>query len=83
MRSESHEAKDQPEGPAAETNQESMKMSLLLKIVRQEVRRTLKPTGLIGKRGPARNVPVLIERQFVKNRPAGVRAVTLALGMSE
>lgn len=61
-----------------------MKKSLLLKIVRQEVRRTLKPTGLIGKRGPARNVPILIERHFdkTKKRPAGA-AAPLGLGMSE
>ena len=58
-------------------------MSLLLKIVRKEVRRTLKPTGLIGKRGPARNVPILIERQVVKQRPTSVREPALGLGMSE
>lgn len=58
-------------------------MSLLLKIVRQEVRRTLKPTGLIGKRGPARNVPILIERQVIKQRPVGVREPALGIGLSE
>lgn len=63
-----------------------MKKTLVVKIVRQEVRRALKPTGLIGKRGPARNVPVLIARQMVMTTSAGVIAVPaspLGLGMTE
>ena len=39
-----------------------MKKALMLKMVRQEVRRALKPTGLLGKRGPAKNVPVMVQR---------------------
>ena len=39
-----------------------MKMKLIEKMVRQEVRRSLKPTGLVGVRGPAKSVPVLVRR---------------------
>lgn len=60
-----------------------MKKTLLLKIVRQELRRTLKPTGLIGKRGPARSIDILIGRRIEKDRPAGVFAAPMALGMSQ
>lgn len=38
--------------------------NLIQKVVRQEVRRALKPTGLLGKRGPAKSVPVMVKRQI-------------------
>ena len=60
-----------------------MKKTLLLKLVRQEFRRILEPTALIGKRGPARNVHIIIERHFEKKRPTGFIAVPVRLGMSE
>lgn len=41
-----------------------MKTKLIQRMVRQEVRRTLKPTGLLGKRGPAKNVPIMVKRQL-------------------
>ncbi len=41
-----------------------MKKALMLKMVRQEVRRALKPTGLLGKRGPAKNVQVMVQREI-------------------
>ncbi len=51
----------------------------LLQMVRQEVRRALKPTGLLGKRGPAKNVPVMVRRQVDSAKPRQI----LSLGLSE
>ncbi len=36
----------------------------LTKLVRREVRRALTPTGLIGKRGPAKNVGAMVSKSM-------------------
>lgn len=56
-------------------------MKEIKKMVRQEVRRTLKPTGLIGKRGPAKNVPVLVKRQL-EAAPRSCSIASHCLGMA-
>jgi hypothetical protein len=46
----------------------------LIKLVRREIRRTLIPTGLIGKRGPAKNIKVLV----TKSMKTGFKDITKA-----
>ena len=59
-----------------------MKKSMMLKMVRQEVRRTLKPTGLLGKRGPAKSVTVMVKREVEASpRPCSIMSHCLGLGL--
>jgi hypothetical protein len=34
----------------------------MIKLVRREIRRALTPTGLIGKRGPAKNIKAMVSK---------------------
>lgn len=62
-----------------------MKKTLLERMVRQEVRRSLKPMGLLGKKGPAKNIPGLVRREVkAQARPCSIAShcFGLALGGS-
>lgn len=54
---------------------------MLQKMVRREVRRALKPTGLLGKRGPAKNVPIMVRRQ-VDASPRSCSIAAHCLGLA-
>lgn len=68
-----------------------MKKTLMIKMVRKEIRRALNPTGLMGKRGPAKSVPVLVSRAIeakssetaVEDRPSRGSAGFYWLGGSK
>jgi hypothetical protein len=58
-----------------------MGQAMLKKIVRLEVRRQLRPTGLVGKRGPARNVAIIIDAQLERSQE--IDPEEIKLGMTE
>ncbi len=62
----------------------------IIKLVRREVRRALTPTGLIGRRGPAKSIHALVSKStkagFKEMSRAAARSgreISVVLGLSE
>lgn len=63
-----------------------MKKLDMIKIIRQEIRREFAHTGLWGKRGPAKNVPVMIARAVDAVKPSNLHSdckICMSIGLSE
>lgn len=55
-------------------------MTMLTKTVKREVRKLLGPTGLMGKRGPAKSVRVLVRREVELKLPANPKKSEMGRG---